>query len=243
MTKRVAGTTPSRPASQKRRLSIETYFDVDTVRAAASELIPSIDDLLKTEPGQVVCNRLMASQDAINSFLAIAIDDHAKLLIVSACIEAEHLKRTFRSRIDRAKAMRRKLTNLRMAANDLYKFIDNTPRDLLPAEIVIEAAATYTIYKGLCEMAPWLKAALANAGETAQRVGATRKVNMRQAAETAAIAMLASAIKQACGRPHYKHVAVLAGTVLDTAEAVSIDRVRAALQKRASGPFAPKKGT
>ena len=110
-------------AADTRVRRIQTYFDPRTVAAAASQF-PSIDEMMSTNHGKAVSARLSGSQEAIDSFFMIAPDDRKQWLVLSACIEAEHLRRTFHLRIANAEAMNRKLDRLAGAAGELLMFLD-----------------------------------------------------------------------------------------------------------------------
>jgi hypothetical protein len=68
------------------------------------------------------------------------------------------------------------------------------------------------------------------AKETPARVGATRKMHTKEAAENAAIWVLAENVKFTTGKPHHREVAHLARVILETD--VDPERVRHAVRKR-----------
>jgi hypothetical protein len=64
------------------------------------------------------------------------------------------------------------------------------------------------------------------------KFGLTRKTHNREAAENAAIWVLAGAVRHITGKPHYSQVADLAEVLLGKGAEVSLERVRHVVRER-----------
>jgi hypothetical protein len=84
--------------------------------------------------------------------------------------------------------------------------------------------------RGLYLIAGYASAERRIATETQGRLGATRKVHFKRAAENAAIGWLAAEVRRLTGRPHHIAVAQLAGIIVKAE--ISEDRVVNALRVR-----------
>jgi hypothetical protein len=202
------------------------------------------DELLRTSYGKTVFDRLKKSKDAQAAILALSgKKGDGRDAIIRACIVAEYLRLTFPAHLAAAQAMRREYAKVFDELKHLRLFVDEIiegpdTKDLIFYYVNPTPAQIDAVEKGLAVLNSWNEAR----DDIAQKVGpvllgATRKTKTPQAAETAAIGSLASRIKKMCGRPNYAHVATLASIALNTAEAVSIDRIRKALRAHKRGPF------
>lgn len=157
--------------------------------------------------------------------------------ILITLIEAEQLARTFQKRITDRKLLLEKLDQVLESVTRLKAFVDEiaaeqtdfTSSDRLSAKIK-EPANVNTMRQGLSLINDRVLAGQRVAKEDHGRLGVTRKSNMKQASQNAAIGWLAEGVRRITGRPHHLIVADLAQIVLNTE--VSLDRVKQTLRVR-----------
>ena len=186
-----------------------------------------------------VLDRLAADSRAACAFAKINVNGHTAGKILTVCIEADLLARTFNSRIRSEGKMlgeNRKggrLDRLDKAVNDLRSFIDDLdcePADRLVAFIRYDPADTDAMKRGLYLLADAITARRRIAEETRLRIGATRKIKGNPAARIAAIGWIAEGVRRSCGRPHQISAAALAEVTLGGE--VTVDQLREAERTR-----------
>ena len=185
----------------------------------------------------VVLKRLETDSRAATTFAKLKLDGRTAANILTVCIEADELARTFNRRLKTEGTMLRKggqLDKLDKAVADLRSFIkelDCSPSDRLSADVRYDPADTSAIKRGLYLLGNAIEARRKIANETVLRIGSTRKtVDGGKAAKTAAIGWIAEGVRRSCGRPHLKAAADLAEVTLGCE--VTIDRLREAARTR-----------
>lgn len=187
-----------------------------------------------------VLDRLAADRRAVCAFVKFNVDGHAAAKILTACVEADLLVRTFNDRNEIEGTMLGehgkggRLEKLGKAVADLRSFadeIDCEPADRLSAFVRYDPADIAAMKRGLYLLADAIAARRRIAKETKLRLGTTRKRTDRgKAAETAGIGWIAEGVRRCCGRPHLSAAADLAEATLGCE--VSIDRLREAERTR-----------
>jgi hypothetical protein len=187
-----------------------------------------------------VLDRLTADSEAACAFGKLNVDGRAAASILTACIEADVLARTFNDRIEIEGKMLGEsgkggqLDKLDKAVADLRSFInefDCEPADRLSAFVRYDPADTAAMRRGLYLLADAIAVRRRIAKETRLRMGATRKmVDGGKAAETAAIGWIAEGVQRCCGRPYRRAAADLAAATLCCE--VSEERLREAARTR-----------
>jgi hypothetical protein len=159
-----------------------------TYRAAAGD---GLD-----EHGCAVLDRLSAGDDAAKAFDEFGIDDGAATRIVTGCIEADILVRTFTEKLVAERAMLERLDRLDKAVGDLQIFVaepEAGPTDRLGAVISHHRDSITDQKRGLYLISGDIAARRGIAYETMPRLGATKKT--RDGADTAAIGWLAARVR------------------------------------------------
>lgn len=208
----------NRPASNRLQIAIVAYCD------AAGDTLD--------EHGRAVLKRLAADDRASGAFDKFGADGCVATGILSGCIEADLLVRTFNDRLETERAALDRLAALDKAVDDLRAFIaelEAGPKDRLSASIRHDPADIMDMKRVLGVFRSAIAARRRIANETALRIGATRKTR-DVAADTAAIGWLAEAVRRSCGQPHTEAAADLAEIVLRCE--VSADRLREAERTR-----------
>jgi len=185
-----------------------------------------------------VLDRLAVDERAAGAFAELDLNEAGAAKILTACIQAEELRRTFQDHIDlHTKSEGGKggwLVRLSKAVAELRRFVgqlDRPPDDRLSASLRYDPSIIEEMKRGLYYIDDAIKARRTIAKETIPRLGATRKsVDSGKAAETAAIGWLAEGVRRCCGRPHRRAAADLAEVVLGCE--VTIDRIREADRTR-----------
>ena len=185
-----------------------------------------------------VLDRLAVDERAAGAFAELDLNEAGAAKILTACIQAEELRRTFQDHIDlHTKSEGGKggwLVRLSKAVAELRRFVgqlDRPPDDRLSASLRYDPSIIEEMKRGLYYIDDAIKARRTIAKETIPRLGATRKsVDSGKAAETAAIGCLAEGVRRCCGRPHRRAAADLAEVVLGCE--VTIDRIREADRTR-----------
>jgi hypothetical protein len=174
-----------------------------------------------------VLDRLAVDESAAAAFAELDLNEAGAAKILTACIEAEELRRTFKDHIDlhtKSEGGRGgRLDRLSKAVAELRRFVnelDRPPNDRLSASLWYDPSMIEEMKRGLYYIDDAIKARRTIAKETIRRLGATRKsVDSGKAAETAA--WLAEGVRRCCGR-HRKAAADLAEVILGCK--VSIER-------------------
>jgi hypothetical protein len=179
------------------------------------------------------------------------------------CIQAEQVFRRFQQEITKAEGTLVRAKQLDEALANLRKFVavhDRPPRppcglsaaqrrkfDAEVKELIKERILFWPPFRhlspadiaamrhGLDLIADRIDECRRYAKDTASRLGATRKMHMKEAAEIATIFFLALNVQHTTGikdKPHYEEVADLAQAILGPKAEVSVNRVRAVVRKR-----------
>jgi hypothetical protein len=186
--------------------------------------------------GRRVFDRLKGDPRVRATLAAITQNDGAVGALLMACVEADLLMRTFNERVARERKTPERLNRLKQGIADLRQFLTefSRPTDPLEAWAVLSDAEILKYQAALDEMELIVETRRFIAPQTVLRFGATRKSSKtnKQAAETAAIAWIADAVKHVAGRPLTLHAAILAEAALGVCD-ITIDRTRKALKTRA----------
>ena len=204
-----------------------------------------------------VFGRLKADYRVPEAVAAIAKTESDLNRLLTGCLEADELSRTFgeklneeRRIIERAKELQLKLNELQNNVDELKTFFDEeiwsydqdthatilkdrTSVDRLSAHILLHNQEVKKVKHAFYILKESIADRLRVASETILRFGVTRKSarTNENAARTAAIGWLAEAVERIAGRPHTRHVAVLAQATLAIRD-ITEDRVREALRTR-----------
>ena len=209
------------------------------------------------ENAKRVLGRLKADYRIPEAVAAIAKTGSALNRLLTGCLEADELSRTFgeklneeRRIIERAKELQLKLNELHSNVEELKAFFDGEIWsydqdtnatilkhgkfiDRLSAHILLPNQEVEKVNHAFYILKESIADRLRVASETILRFGATRKSARanKNAARTAAIGWLAEAVERIAGRPLTRHVAVLAQATLGIYD-IGEDRVREALRTR-----------
>jgi hypothetical protein len=204
--------------------STRLHAAIAAYRAAAGDTLD--------KHGCAVLDRLACDDRASGAFDKFGADDRAAAGILSGCIEADLLVRTFNDRLDTERAALDRLAALDKAVDDLRTFIAELevgPKDRLSGYITHDPADMAAMKRGLGTLCGAIAARRRLANETRLRIGATRKTQ-DVAADTAAIGWIGEAVRRRCGQPYTEAAADLAEVVLRCE--VSADRMREAERTR-----------
>jgi hypothetical protein len=193
--------------------------------------------------------RLADSSDAAKAFQQLKLKDRlAEACILTACIEADDVARTFDRRISKQKDVSVRAKRWDEAVALLRKFVAEVSDqkellrvglagfDLWSLAIFEPPADNAALQHALDLIASSIEWRRGVAEANVAHLGATRDAGIKQAAENAAIWVLAAGVYDAArepplpGKPHLRQVAELAEVIFGTG--VSVDRVREALRKR-----------
>jgi hypothetical protein len=186
---------------------------------------------------EAVLDRLSSDDRAAAAFAAFGLDENGARRILTGCIEADELRRTFEEDIGAMLREQRKdgrLDRLSKAVEELRLFaeeLNRRPANRLSAFVTDDPSVIADVKRGLYHLADAIDTRRRIAKETIRRLGATRKnVDAGKAAETAAIGWLADGVRRCCGRPFFKATADLAEVIFSGE--ITIDRVREASRTR-----------
>jgi hypothetical protein len=199
--------------------------------------------------------RMAKSSDAGAAFELLKLDRRNVTPFLVTCIQAENLARTFPQRITKAKMTLIRAEPLGKAVAALRTFVDehiveqkNPPafdplsmsgasellgRTAEPADSVALERGLYQIVevkRALYWIADWIETDRRLAKHNMFRFGATRKSQIKQARQNAAIKWLAEGVRRVSGKPHLPAVADLAQVIVGTE--VSVDRTRHVMRTR-----------
>ena len=187
-----------------------------------------------------VLDRLAGDDRAAGAFAELDLNEADAAGILTACIQAEELRRTFKHHTDPRTTMLGKggkdgrLDQLSKAVAQLRRFVgelDRPPGDRLSASLRYDPSVITEMKRGLYYIDDAINARRTIAKETTRRLGATRKnVDAGKAGETAAIGWLAKGVRRCCGSPFDRAAADLAEVILGCE--VTIDRIRQAYRTR-----------
>ncbi len=190
-------------APNSRRAGAPNLRDaIDTYRA---DLNGNLD-----QPARKLLNRLANNPDAAKAFERLKLKDRREAAkVLTTCLQAEDLGRTFSQRITKAKMALIRLERLGKSVTGLRKFVgelvaehDNNPTfDLLTAKIFEPPANIAAMKQGLDLIADRIEAGRRVANEDVLRLGATRKSQIKQAKQNAAVGWLAEGVRRIIRNP------------------------------------------
>jgi len=194
--------------------------------------------------------RLADSRDASKAFARLKLTHtRPEVCLLSACIEADKVARTFHQRITKQKDVLGRAKRWQEALGVLRKFV----AEVAASEAMCEEVAGFDLWSLSIFEPPAKRAELVNALDliaasidwrrgiaeaNIAHLGATRDAHIREAAENAAIWVLAAGVYDATrkaplpGRPHLSEVADFADVILRTKLPIDTNRVRHVLRKR-----------
>jgi hypothetical protein len=165
--------------------------------------------------------RLADSPAAAKAFEELRPKDRrAEAGILTVCVKAEQLSRTFSSRLKRAKELLARLKRLEKDVASLYRYVDEVakhtpaPTNLLSTPIRDRPADIAAMICGLDLIARRIDAHRRVEKNDILQLGATRKTQIKQAGELAALGYLAEGVRRVTGRAHLMKVADLAEVIL-----------------------------
>lgn len=178
--------------------------------------------------------RLAESSDAGKAFERLKVEDRCNVAaFLTTCIRAHDLARTFPQRIMKAKKTSARMLRLFTPAVELLVFVaelideqENPPAfDPLSRELSASPADISAMWHGLNLIAAYISGKATSAREEVLWLGATRKNQIKQAGENAAIGWLAEGVRHITGRARLSAVRDLAEVILDV-EIDDLERVR-----------------
>jgi hypothetical protein len=199
----------------------------DRLRAAIKAYRESAGNSID-ENGQKVLDRLVTGDDAAEATKAFAkfkADARAARMILTTCIEADRLNRSFSDRLNTETESLSRLEELDKSVANLSAFVSELnqgPTDRLAAYATYGDDDLGSMKLGLHLVKEAVKDRRRIANETILRIGATNKTQGK-AAETAAIGWLEEGVRRACGKPHHEATALLAQIAMGCN--VSVDRL------------------
>jgi hypothetical protein len=186
---------------------------------------------------EAVLDRLSSDDRAAAAFAAFGVNENRAYRVLTACIEADELRRTFEEHIGVMLNEQRKdgrLDGLSKAVKELRLFtseLNRQPANRLSASLTYDPSVIRDIKSGLYFLDDAIEARRRIATETIRRLGATRKhVDAGKAAKTAAIGWLADGVRRYCGRPFFRATADLAEAIFGGE--IMPERVREAWRTR-----------
>ena len=186
--------------------------------------------------------RLERSFDAAKAFERLKVVDRSNVaFFLTTCVEAHDLARTFPQRIIKAKKTSARMLSLFTSVVELSMYVaelieeqeNPPPFDLLSREIRTPPANISAMWHGLGLIAVHIGAKGTGANEEVLRLGATRKNQVKQAGENAAIGWLAEGVRRITGQAQFSAVHDLAEVVVDI-EIDDLERVRRCARVRKS---------
>jgi hypothetical protein len=221
-------------------------MDISSQRAGAPNLYDTIKQYRREQQDKLdkraltLLARLADSPDAAKAFKRLK-PHHRDVPGVTAvhgsnlllwCTQAELVYRAFPQEITKAKERLVQKERLDTAVAELRKFV--AAQNAWPPFGKLSPANIATMKHGLDLIVERIDECRHDARDTEPRLGATRKTQVKEAAENAAIWFLANNVQFATGKPHWQEVANLAHVILETD--VTAERVRHAVRKR-NPPF------
>jgi hypothetical protein len=177
--------------------------------------------------------RLSESSDAAEAFERLKLKNAGdSFLILAAIIDAEQLFKEFRQQVTKANSTLARMERLANAHAELRKFVAELAEGarLHSLFATIERQDVAAMKRGLKLIANKIEAKQCAVKEITPRLGITRKTQGKEAAENAAIWMLAKAVRSITGKPHVREVADFTQALLR--KEVSLDRVRHVVRSR-----------
>lgn len=193
--------------------------------------------------------RLADSYDAAKAFERLKLNDrHAEECLLTACIEADDVARTFSRRNREQNGVSARANRWNEAVAVLREFVaevtdENEPLraglaslDLWSLSILERPADNAALKQALDLIESSIEWRRGIAKANLAHLGVTRDSSIKQAPENAAIWVLATGVYDAAreppmpGKPHLRQVADLAEVILGPA--ISVERVREVLRKR-----------
>jgi hypothetical protein len=208
------------------------------------EVVEAYKDLFDRHALELLA-RLLGSADAVKAFKLLTRNrseyEYVCLSILTACVEAEKLARTFPEELRKAKEMISRMEQRNKAVVELREFVVETTKQeasvaddpSLLSEIKREKVAAMA--HGLDLIADRIEAKACRAKEAMAWLGVTRKAQSKEAAQLSAIWSLANQVLRTTGKPHEAAVADLARVILGSE--VSLERVHHVLRSRRSKQF------
>lgn len=209
-------------------------------RACVTRLGAAIDAYLAEEkdtlddPARRLLARLASSPEARQAFERLKLEQRRdEAAILNTCIQADNLARTFGPRIKMANATAARMLRLWTSVAELTVFLAELfdehehPPQLDPLSVPSEESPTNIaiMQHGLALISGRIVAGWRTAKEDVLRLGATRKANIKQAGENAAIGWICEGIRRVTGRAHFSAVRELAQVTLRV-ELDDLDRIR-----------------
>jgi hypothetical protein len=187
-----------------------------------------------------VVSQLIADPGASEALRAITKSDRDLVRVLRACYQSKEISRTFSSTMSRERVIIQLADKLKKGLTETALFLDREigphgpGRGLLAAEVNLSGEDKARLLNSLETIGDTLSARDRAAQETILRYGSTRNsaLENENAGQTAAIGWLADSIARIAGKPHTRHVAVLAKVSLETKDIVTSERVREALKTR-----------
>lgn len=198
-------------------------------RAAASKLSDAIEAYRADQQDKLdqwalkLLARLADSLDAAKAFERLKVEDGGNVAVfLTTCIQAHDLARTFPQRITKAKKTLARMLRLFTPAVELLVFVtelideqENPPAfDLLSREPSAPPADIAAMWYGLNLIVAHISGKATAAKEDALWLGATRKSQIKQAGENAAIGWLSEGVRRVTGRAHFSAVRDLAEVIV-----------------------------
>jgi hypothetical protein len=219
---------------------------ISSRRAGARSLKVAIE-VFRAEGGDRLDNRavellahLADSLDAAKAFERLKLKDLSETTeILKICIEADDVACTFQQRVIKAKKTSARMFRIFTPVADLLVFVaelidekENPPAiDPLSTEISEPPENVRLIWHALSLLASHISSKGRSAEEELLKLGATRKSQIAQAPENAAIGWLAEGVRRVTGRPQFSAVRDLAEVVMGT-EIPDLERVRRCARAR-----------
>lgn len=210
----------------------------EVLKDLASEVRAVRSDLTKSD--QALLDRMLADKRTVKRFEQLDAHGPHCWKILKACLQANELLQDFDDIIKRVRAKlgdskrSGELEQLQHTVRRLKAFIkaeiSTKPTGWLLARTCTPPESIARMLDGLSLLEGAIQSSTNVAKETRLRIGATRKVKGKAAAETAAIGWLAEGVKSATGKANEEIVVELATLIVG--REVSIERVHEAARTR-----------
>jgi hypothetical protein len=199
--------------SSQRRVAAPLREAVRTFRGSKGILDKSTDNLLA---------RLADSRSAEAAFKKMSLDNcRDEQRILSACIKADLLHRTFSQRLKEAEESLERMKRLHKQLGPIRQYVDEVARqrhsvsgDLLSTPISDSRADVAAMKRGLDLIQRRIDKHQHVTQRDIWRLGATRKTKIKQAGQLAATRLLSGEVRQVTGRPHAMSVADLLEVII-----------------------------